>query len=90
MGTRLISPEDLVHLAGLIEEMDFAMAEGNRARYILANRKFHFTIYRAAASDALLTIIDSRWLQIGPYINFMTASITGRVPPRSTGRCMPH
>lgn len=73
-ATSLISPEDLAHLESLIEEMDLARVECDRARYLPANRDFHFTIYRAAASDALLTIIESLWLQIGPYISFLTAS----------------
>ena len=57
-ATQLISPEDLVRLESLIEEMELAWAENDRTRYIPANRDFHFTIYRAAASDALLTIIE--------------------------------
>ena len=73
-ATQLISPEDLTHLESLIEEMELAKAEGDRTRYIPANRDFHFTIYRAAASDALLKIIELLWLQTGPYINFLTAS----------------
>ena len=73
-AAQLISPDDLVRLESLIEEMELAWAANDRTRYIPANRDFHFTIYRAAASDALLTIIESLWLQIGPYINFLTAS----------------
>src|SRR5579863_4524650 len=32
------------------------------------NRAFHFTIYRSAESNVLLPIIESLWLQCGPYL----------------------
>lgn len=65
-------PSDtLDHLDGLIVEMDRAKAERDRARYVPANRDFHFTVYRAAGSDTLLAIIESLWLQIGPYFNIL-------------------
>jgi len=73
-ATHLISPEDLDHLERLMEEMYLARAENDRARYVPANRNFHFTVYRAAGSDTLLSIIESLWLQIGPYINLLTKS----------------
>jgi DNA-binding GntR family transcriptional regulator len=69
-----ISPEVLFHLNGLIDEMDQAKTERDRARYVPANRDFHFTIYRAAGSDTLLSTIESLWLQIGPYFNLLNAA----------------
>lgn len=73
-AAKLISSEDIGHLESLMKEMDLAIAENERARYVPANRDFHFTIYRAAGSDTLLSIIESLWLQIGPYINLLTKS----------------
>src|SRR5260370_19356498 len=32
------------------------------------NRAFHFTIYRQSGSTVLLPIIESLWLQFGPYL----------------------
>jgi len=68
-----LTPKDFSHLADLIEEMGRAKAEGDRPRYVPANRDFHFTIYRAADSATLLPIIESLWLQIGPYFNLLNA-----------------
>lgn len=73
-AARSISSEDMDHLEGLLHEMHLAGIANDRTRYVPANRAFHFTIYRAAASDALLSIIESLWLQIGPYINLLTNS----------------
>jgi len=69
-----ISSEGLQHLERMMEEMRLAGPENDRTRYVPANRAFHFTIYRAAGSDTLLSIIESLWLQIGPYINLLTQS----------------
>jgi DNA-binding GntR family transcriptional regulator len=33
-----------------------------------ANQRFHFTIYEAAQSPTLMTMIRSLWLQSGPYV----------------------
>lgn len=67
-----LTPKDFSHLEDLIEVMRRAKANGDR-RYVPANRDFHFTIYRAAASATLLPIIESLWLQIGPYFNLLNA-----------------
>lgn len=70
-AARSLTDDILTHLDGLIVEMDRAKVERDRARYVPANRDFHFTIYRAAGSNALLGIIESLWLQIGPYFNIL-------------------
>ena len=69
-----LSEAALAHLDGLIAEMDGAKADRDRARYVPANRDFHFTIYRAAGSETLLAIIESLWLQIGPYFNILNTT----------------
>jgi DNA-binding GntR family transcriptional regulator len=74
-AARGISDADLDHLAGLIDRMDVAKTERDRATYVPANRDFHFTIYRAAGSETLMSIIESLWLQIGPYFDLL--KVTG-------------
>ncbi len=73
-AARSISSADMDHLEGLLHEMHLAGVDNDRSRYLPANRDFHFTIYRAAGSATLLSIIESLWLQIGPYINLLTKS----------------
>ncbi|TNC09999.1 GntR family transcriptional regulator [Methylobacterium terricola] len=67
-------PDELGLLDDLIREMDEAREQDDRARYVPANRAFHFAIYRASGSDTLLSIIESLWLQIGPFFNLLSAS----------------
>ena len=35
---------------------------------LLANRHFHFTVYRAARAPLLLSLLEMMWLQSGPYL----------------------
>jgi DNA-binding GntR family transcriptional regulator len=42
------------------------------------NRAFHFTIYRQAGSAILLPIIESLWLQFGPYLREASERFDGR------------
>lgn len=41
------------------------------------NRLFHFTIYRQSGSSVLLPIIESLWLQFGPYLRYATERFDG-------------
>jgi DNA-binding GntR family transcriptional regulator len=42
------------------------------------NRAFHFAIYRQSGSTVLLPIIESLWLQFGPYLRSATEKFDGR------------
>jgi DNA-binding GntR family transcriptional regulator len=37
---------------------------------LIANRDFHFLIYEGARSDVFLHLIESLWLQVGPFLVF--------------------
>ncbi|HEX4768369.1 MAG TPA: GntR family transcriptional regulator [Lichenihabitans sp.] len=56
----------------LIAEMDNIKPD-NEARkvYLRANREFHFALYQASGSEAMLGIIESLWLQVSPYFNLL-------------------
>jgi len=42
------------------------------------NRAFHFTIYKQSGSTVLLPIIESLWLQFGPYLRVASERFDGR------------
>jgi DNA-binding GntR family transcriptional regulator len=69
-----IGLSDLQQLAETLREMQLAADARDGRRYVPANHDFHFTIYRAAESSTLLSIIESLWLQIGPYFHVLRAS----------------
>lgn len=45
------------------------------------NRAFHFAIYRQSGSTVLLPIIESLWLQFGPYLREASERFDGRDSP---------
>ena len=57
-----------------VRAMSVAAESGDTAQYLRGNREFHFLIYQAARSDALLAIIETLWLQISPYFHLLRAS----------------
>ncbi len=69
-----IGPAELRALESLVEHMRIAADRGDGRLFVPANHDFHFTIYRAAGSATLLGIIESLWLQIGPYFHVLRAS----------------
>jgi DNA-binding GntR family transcriptional regulator len=68
-----VTPADLDQLQQLIEQMAEAAHCRNRRQFVPANRAFHFLIYERSQSAALLTVIESLWLQISPYFDLLHA-----------------
>lgn len=73
-ATERITAPELRRLGDLVDRMQLAADQRDGRRFVPANHHFHFTIYRAADSAALLSIIESLWLQIGPYFHVLRGS----------------
>jgi len=73
-----MTDETLMRLRQLIDaqsETDAVhVSEGSAEQ----NRAFHFTIYRQSGSTVLLPIIESLWLQFGPYLRAASERFDGR------------
>lgn len=66
-----LTAPDFSELRALTERCDAAFAEhGKDVAHATSelNHGFHFHIYRAARSAVLIPIVESLWLQSGPYI----------------------
>jgi DNA-binding GntR family transcriptional regulator len=50
-------------------QMHEAAAAGRVKAYLIANHKFHFTLYGSARSAVMLPIVESLWMQVGPFLN---------------------
>ena len=61
----------LLRLDRLCRAMGAKVARGDSRDYLLQNQEFRFTIYEAAGSPTVMPIIESLWLQIGPYLNLL-------------------
>jgi len=66
-ATRIGKPQ-LDRLRDVNLEMRAASDRGDRLRFISCNQEFHFTVYRAAESNTLIPLIETLWLQAGPYV----------------------
>ena len=66
-----IGPGALRRLEKLCRDMGRKVKSGDNSDYLLQNQEFRFTIYEAAASPTVMPIIESLWLQIGPYMNLL-------------------
>ena len=67
LAAKRITKEQLENLKQFNSALESAIASGDAERAILANKDFHFAIYEAAGSKTLLRMIESLWLQSGPY-----------------------
>lgn len=66
-----LEPADFVRLRQLTVECDAAFRgdDADKAHHTSElNHSFHFSIYRAAGSAVLIPIVESLWLQSGPYV----------------------
>ncbi|MBV9220634.1 MAG: GntR family transcriptional regulator [Methylobacteriaceae bacterium] len=69
-----VSRDTIASLERTVEALGEAEARGDVKAYLRANREFHFTIYKAAASDVLYALIESLWLQISPFFHLLHGS----------------
>lgn len=51
------------------EEMQAAVPANAVRRYLMANQRFHFLVYGAAEAHATFPIVESLWLQVGPFLS---------------------
>lgn len=63
-----IDAETTKALIDIDKKTDLALEIGDLAGYMRGNYQFHFTIYKLAKNDVLLSLVDSLWLQFGPYM----------------------
>jgi DNA-binding GntR family transcriptional regulator len=72
------SPDMIAKLEELIEAQSETDDEHFSEASAEKNRAFHFTIYQQSGSTVLLPIIESLWLQFGPYLRDASERFDGR------------
>lgn len=63
-----IGPAELRQIAAHDRAVDRAMAEGDVHGYMENNYRFHFAIYERAGAETLRALVESIWLQFGPFM----------------------
>jgi DNA-binding GntR family transcriptional regulator len=63
-----IDDERLARLRGIDADMNLAIGTGDVQRYMLGNFQFHFMLYEAEPAPTLIQLIETLWLQFGPFM----------------------
>lgn len=81
-----LTPEDLRELKALVRAHEEAprASENFLERQLEINQSFHFRIYGATGSTVMIPIIESLWLQSGPYIRAAAQAFDPRSRPSTS------
>ena len=63
-----IGPADIRRIAAHDRAVDRAMAQSDVHGYMENNYRFHFAIYERAEAETLTALVESIWLQFGPFM----------------------
>lgn len=63
-----IGPAEIRRIQACDKAVGRAVAAGDARSYMESNYRFHFSIYRHASADTLLALVESVWLQFGPFM----------------------
>ncbi|MDX2307246.1 MAG: GntR family transcriptional regulator [Hyphomicrobium sp.] len=75
-----LDPSKIAEIEAIDEDVNRAMFEGDTEGYMRANYYFHFALYRHADAPTLLGLVDSIWLQFGPFMRMAYGRIgTSRI-----------
>jgi len=62
---------DVTALRKIDDDLEGHLHAGDVEGYVAANHAFHFTIYRGSGSEVLVPLIESLWLQFGPFMRLV-------------------
>lgn len=65
----------VARLAQIDGRLDSAIERGDASGYGKANSDFHFALYRAAEAPVLLAVVESLWLQTGPFMRIVVRTL---------------
>lgn len=71
--------ERLQRLREVDAAIDAAIASGDDDGYMTNNHAFHFTLYRAQTGRTLTQLIETLWLQFGPFMRLVYARLPTRI-----------
>ncbi|CAN7660939.1 GntR family transcriptional regulator [Aminobacter aminovorans] len=77
LAAKKATPALISELAAINKQLLVAIEKRDILNCLSSNQKFHFTLYEAAASDVLMPLIESLWLQFGPtmYMSLLIPSM---------------
>lgn len=63
-----LTKADIAAIHAVDQSIDLAMRAGDTEGYMRANHQFHFAIYRKSEAWTILALVESIWLQFGPFM----------------------
>jgi DNA-binding GntR family transcriptional regulator len=67
-AAKLVTADELKRMSKLNEEMISRLRQGTK-RYLALNQEFHFQLYQTAHMPQAMSIVETLWLQIGPFLH---------------------
>lgn len=67
--------ELIARLSRIDKRLDAAIDKGDASAYGKANSEFHFALYDAANAPVLLGVVESLWLQTGPFMRVVVDAV---------------
>ncbi|WP_250467723.1 GntR family transcriptional regulator [Caballeronia sp. GAFFF2] len=92
MAAKHIDEPAVRRLRRLISEHELAIKHDGIHESLVKNQEFHFLIYRASGSTVLPPLIETVWLQCGPYMRVITEEVERdeKVPYNTAGTDLHH
>jgi DNA-binding GntR family transcriptional regulator len=63
-----MTPEKIAEMEACDQRMNQSYQTGDAGAYMRENYQFHFTLYRSGDSEVLLPLLESVWMQFGPFM----------------------
>jgi DNA-binding GntR family transcriptional regulator len=71
-AARYITPDELKRMGRLNDELVAKLNQGGK-RYLVINQEFHFQLYQAARMPQAMSMVETLWLQIGPFLRHVNS-----------------
>lgn len=75
-----ISNKMIEQLTRLDDDADRAIVAGDHETTVIENQRFHAALYQANPEQQVMPMIESTWLQLGPYLRM--AAVHAREPAK--------
>ncbi|NTE65530.1 GntR family transcriptional regulator [Agrobacterium tumefaciens] len=63
-----MTPEKLARMEQWDEQMNRSYGTGDVDAYMRENYRFHFELYRSGGSEVIVALLESVWMQFGPFM----------------------
>ena len=73
LATHQASAEDIARLEAIVTAHEANAERAEVYEMLLANREFHYSVYKISKSEVLIQLIETLWLRYGPYMHRLAA-----------------